>query len=179
MKNEHRKPTIYIDMDGVVADFNELAYQVIGRRANWGEDKDLTSDEWDKLKAVDHFFFKIPMFREAPRLVGMCRSLSHRYDVSFLTALPSSFALQNTQEDKINWAAKYFPRVPVNFGPKSRDKKNWCREGDLLIDDRPSNIEDWASRGGHAIFHSGNYDSTMKNILLATSGDSPPGTIYG
>jgi hypothetical protein len=55
--------------------------------------------------------------------------------------------------DKVMWAQKYYPNIPVHFGPYSVDKWHHCQLGDILIDDRASNIEEWRAAGGIAIHH--------------------------
>ena len=49
------------------------------------------------------------------------------------------------------------------FGPFSKDKHVHCQPGDILIDDRASNIEEWSAAGGVAILHT-DYDSTMTQL---------------
>ena len=39
------------------------------------------------------------------------------------------------------------------FGPYSKDKWQHCNAGDILIDDRQSNIDEWRAAGGIAIHH--------------------------
>jgi hypothetical protein len=43
-----------------------------------------------------------------------------------------------------------FERIPVLFGPYSFDKYKHCTPGDILIDDRTSNCEEWRAAGGHS-----------------------------
>ena len=45
--------TIYLDMDGVVADFDTFAEEILGRKIGWGTTQDLTDEEWVKLASVD------------------------------------------------------------------------------------------------------------------------------
>ena len=46
------------------------------------------------------------------------------------------------------------------FGPYSKDKHQHCEPGDILIDDRSSNIEEWRAVGGIAIHHV-DFDATI------------------
>ncbi len=70
-----------------------------------------------------------------------------------MTAVPKGNDIQYAFFDKVEWAQKYFPGVPVFFGPYSKDKYQHCKVGDILIDDRISNIEEWRAAGGLAIHH--------------------------
>ncbi len=125
---------IYIDMDGVVADFNKFASDLIGREVGW-EGKDLSDDEWGQLQAVENFYLKLPLIEESTKLVALAKSFSTRFDVEFLTAIPRVTTLATAGQDKIDWINKYYPGMKVNFGPYSRDKKNWAKPGYILIDD--------------------------------------------
>ena len=50
--------------------------------------------------------------------------------------------------DKVIWAVKYFPDIPVMFGPHSTDKYKHCQKGDILVDDRLDNCQAWTQAGG-------------------------------
>ena len=52
----------------------------------------------------------------------------------------------------------------MNIGPYSHDKQKWCIPGDILIDDRPSNIEQWTAAGGIAVYHTGDVDASIKYL---------------
>jgi hypothetical protein len=66
--------------------------------------------------------------------------------------------------DKVIWAQTNFPGIPVMFGPYSKDKWKHCLTGDILIDDRSSNIDEWRAAGGIAIHHIG-FDTTLYELF--------------
>ena len=71
--------------------------------------------------------------------------------VFFLTAIPKHNDMPWAPQDKIFWAQRYFPRIPVFLGPYASDKYMHCRSPeDILIDDRPSNCTEWRAAGGRA-----------------------------
>ena len=166
--------TIYIDMDGVVADFNGFISDNLGRTINW-TDRNITKDEWRFLLGLGNIYFKLPLMRDATKLVGYCSNITTpKYNVEFLTALPSKTTMPEAEPDKIRWIKKYFPLYKVNFGPFSSDKWKWCKPGDILIDDKRSNIDDWCNKGkGIAILHDGDVMKTL-NRLDAVVGTSEP-----
>ena len=57
-----------------------------------------------------------------------------------------------------------FPGIPVWFGPYSTDKQHHYQSGDILIDDRLQNIEEWRGVGGQAILHKGDADDTIEQL---------------
>jgi 5'(3')-deoxyribonucleotidase len=169
MKNER---SIYIDMDGVVADFDKFVSNLLGRKIGWGV-YDLTAEEWRKISEIDNFYYQLELIPESTTLVALCKSFSTRFNVSFLTAIPREQAMPTSRDDKTRWLNKYFPGIPINFGPFSRDKQNWCKPGDILIDDKPENVEQWVAKKGVAVHHTGDFDRTIRNILLAIDDSSP------
>lgn len=157
---------IYIDMDGVVADFDTWVSDFLGRKISWFT-HDMTREEWTRLATQQHMYLDLPLMPDCTKLVGYCANLVTKFNAQFLTALPKEHHMPYAREDKIVWAAKYFPGYKVNFGPRSQDKWTWSKPGagDILIDDKLSNINDWYTKGkGIAIQHRGNVDETIKHL---------------
>jgi len=173
------KRSIYIDMDGVVADFDKYISAFLGRQIGW-DVLDITEEEWARIAEIDNLYYQLDLIDESTRMVALCKSFSTRFDISFLTAIPRQTTMPSAKDDKTRWLYKYFPGIPINFGPFSRDKQKWCREFDILIDDKPENIEQWAAKGGCAILHKGtsrqDYDKTITNILMAV--ENPQSRMY-
>ncbi len=168
--------TIYIDMDGVVADFDSYVSGLLGRKIGWGI-SDLTSEEWDFVATHSDMYRKLNLIEESTRMVALCKSFSTRFNVAFLTALPREKTMPSAKQDKTDWLNHYFPGMPIYFGPFSRDKQNWCKPFDILIDDKPENVDQWAAKGGCGVYHTGttfeDYDKTISNILDAIDNPSP------
>ena len=152
-------------MDGVVADFDTFASNLLGRKIGWHESKfDITKNEWAMLSSVDRLYYNLPLMPDATKLVAYVKSLSTRFNVQFLTAVPRRTTMPEARADKQAWVDKYFPGMRMDIGPFSHDKQKWCKPGDILVDDRPSNIEEWKAAGGIAIYHTGDVDATIKAI---------------
>ena len=157
--------TIFLDMDGVVADFDTFASNLLGRPVGWHDSKhDLTAEEWAKLSSVDRLYYQLPLMPDATKLVAYVKSLSTRFQIGFLTAVPRRTTMPSARDDKQAWVDKYFPGMRMDIGPYSHDKQKWCTPGDILIDDRPSNIAEWTNAGGIAIYHTGDVDATIKEL---------------
>ena len=144
--------TIYLDMDGVVADFDEYAARTLGLPPSSGIYPDET---WYKLADNKRLYRDLIKTPYADALVFECRRIARLrdYKLQFLTAVPKGNDVPWAFWDKVVWAQEHYPGIPVMFGPFSKDKHQHCRPGDILIDDRRSNIEDWAAAGGVAIHH--------------------------
>lgn len=159
--------TIYLDMDGVVADFNAYAQKVLRKQEvhhKW------PAEEWAKLRDNPHLYRDLEKTPYADRLVDACRKLRDQkgYQLLFLTAVPNKNDMHWAFYDKVMWAQKYFPDIPVHFGPFSKDKHFHAEEGDILIDDRASNIREWIATGQRAVFHR-DIESTLQELASATA----------
>lgn len=157
--------TIFVDMDGVVADFDTFVSELLGRKVGWHQSKfDLTNEEWEKLTTVYRLYYQLPLMPDATKLIAYVKSLSTRFHVQFLTAVPRRTTMPDARADKQAWVDRYFPGMKMDIGPFSYDKQKWCSPGDILIDDRPSNIEEWTRAGGIAIYHTGDVYKTIKTL---------------
>lgn len=142
---------IYLDMDGVVANFDRAKDELL-TEAYWADDihgENYTDNEfWALVKNQDHWFRNLPLMHDAKKLVNYCKK---KDDVR--SARPKDYRKLNTvAEDKIAWADQHFPGVPVEVC--LREEKVWYHKpGDILIDDNESNIGEWLAVGGTAIFH--------------------------
>jgi 5'(3')-deoxyribonucleotidase len=144
--------TLYLDMDGVVADFDAYAKNSFGLEPSGGR---YPRDVWKQLATHHRMYRDLPKTEYADRLVQECRDfcLRNEYRLLFLTAVPKGNDMHWAFYDKVQWVEKYYPDIPVHFGPYSKDKHVHCVPGDILIDDRASNIHEWKIAGGVAIRH--------------------------
>jgi len=144
--------TIFLDMDGVVADFNAYAKELVGYTA---PGKRYPPKDWDKIKVNPRLYRELPVIEGSEFFVERVRQLANENELSlkFLSAVPRQNDVGWVFWDKIEWCKTYFPGIPVWFGPYSRDKHVHCVDADILIDDREDNIQDWTQVGGVGILH--------------------------
>lgn len=149
-------------MDGVVADFDEYAMRTLGVPPSQGIYAD---DIWKKLASNPRIYKDLNKTPYADQLFFECSKFvrQHNYQLMFLTAVPKGNDVPWAFYDKIYWARHNFPTIPVMFGPYSKDKHRHCKAGDVLIDDRISNIEEWRAAGGIGILHR-NYEETLSQL---------------
>jgi 5'(3')-deoxyribonucleotidase len=145
---------IYIDMDDVVADW-------IGFARDFFKDPELDTpgtiipqEDWVKLLGEQRMYRDLKVREGAKSLIAWLNwyKIVHtdKVELFFLTAVPHGNDMPYSFMDKVNWAQKHFPNIPVFFGPYSHDKYIRCKPGDILIDDRTSNCEEWRREGGLA-----------------------------
>jgi hypothetical protein len=144
---------IYLDMDDVVADWHSAAQDFLKMRWN-KEAERIPQHDWDRIKNDSHFYLDLPLKTGAHELVSWCRIYTSRNPgtgLYFLTALPHDYSMPYAAQDKVWWANRHFPGIPVFFGPFSHDKYRYCQNAqDILIDDRYSNCSEWVAAGGRS-----------------------------
>lgn len=158
--------TIYLDMDGVVADFDAAVQAILG--GDTRVDQRYPESEWAKLRQHQRIYRDLPLCPDANLLVQGVKDLcqQHRLRLLFLTAVPKDNDFPWAFTDKIAWAHKHFPDIPVWFGPYSDDKQVRATPDDVLIDDRVSNIAQWRDRGGYAILYTGQARPVLNELSL-------------
>lgn len=162
------KPAIFLDMDGVLAGFEDWSQDVIG--PDWKAEID--QPEWGAYQNHPRLYSKLPIMQGADVLYATCCKIVGKDHVHILTALPNRARshFPHAAMDKIQWARTYIsPSIKVLFGPFAKDKQHHCRYGkDILIDDMAINIEQWRAAGGLGILHTEVF-STLNHLEVMTS----------
>lgn len=149
--------TLYLDMDGVLADFNGWAAQVLNAtaqdRAAAAQAGRWQPEQWQQLIRHQDLYKQLPKTIIADQLVHWARLIREDlgWNLRILTAIPKANDVPDAFQDKIEWVQQYYPDIRVHFGPYSRDKHLHAHPGDLLIDDRADNCRDWNLAGGQTI----------------------------
>lgn len=149
---------IYIDLDDVTADFMGYVNTALGANYNVGEL--MTDSDWADLRQSHQSMFVDlePNVAFIPIIKQLIEVVPHN-ELAFLTALPcddkSPWPLASLH--KVRWVDAYLKHqcdgkadIPIFFGPYAHDKHKHCEIGDILIDDRRSNCEEWEAAGGIA-----------------------------
>ena len=140
--------TLFVDMDGVVSDFEGYANQLIDIDIKPGYR--FSQAEWERLRIqAPRIYRHLEVLPTANELIHELKLLRDEYafNMVFLTAVPHENDMPWAYWDKIEWACKHFPGIPVWFGPYSHNKQHHHKPGDILIDDRISNINEWPGVG--------------------------------
>lgn len=163
--------TIYLDMDGVAANFNVYVEPLLGRKLGWEDTADITDGEWAWLSENEpHLFAKLPLCDGMEKFYFHLQEIyiiPKLFTVEWLTAIPRAYTFKYATQDKIIWARTHIPGPKVCIGPYSRDKVQQARIGDVLIDDRLDNLKAWAGKGGQGIYHPTNGDFGNTVIAMA------------
>jgi hypothetical protein len=136
---------IYLDCDGVLADFDKGAEKVLGLPPAIFEDRFGSSEFWKLLARAGDFFGTLDPMPDAYELY---EAVKHRKPI-ILTGLPQG---QWAEPQKRRWARRYFPGVPV-ITTMAALKREHCHPGDVLVDDRIQYRHLWEAEGGRFIRH--------------------------
>jgi 5'(3')-deoxyribonucleotidase len=157
--------TIYIDMDSVVADWEAFAMEILGTstldiNGRWPD------EDWARLKSCKTFYRNLPKMPKADELMALARRFRDElgWDLFMLTAIPHTDDVPEVYQHKIEWQLERYPDVMVHFGPYSHDKQKHCKPGDILVDDRTSNCEEWRAVGGIAVQVTKDYDLALREL---------------
>lgn len=157
--------TIYLDMDGVVADWVAEVEKIIGYRLTDPSVR-YPAVDWEKIRGHIRIFRDMPKMPQADEMVNLARKFRDDlgYQLLFLTAIPHYNDVHWAFYDKMVWAQEKYPDIPVHFGPYSEDKKKHCIPGDILVDDRKDNCEGWTEAGGIAVRVTADYQKALNEL---------------
>jgi PAS domain-containing protein len=136
---------IYLDCDGVLADFDKGAEKILGLPPHAFETRHGAGEFWKRLARADDFFDSLEPMADAYELYDAVR---HK-DPIILTGLPRG---KWAEPQKRRWAQRHFPGVPV-ITTSAALKREHCHPGDVLVDDRDKHRHLWEQAGGLFIHH--------------------------
>ncbi|MDA7616782.1 hypothetical protein N8579_00225 [bacterium] len=155
LREEESEYKVYLDMDGVLADFDQRFRDISGMEPREFENKYGRKAFWDLIDEENKikFWVGIPVMDGAAALVNAVKD----YDYELLTS-PS--AKKQSYLGKILWVKNHtgdvFPSKPrINF-KKAKEKhlvKPQLAKTDILIDDREDTIGRWNAAGGTGIVY--------------------------
>ena len=139
------EPHVFLDCDGVLADFDKAGELLWGMPPRQYEAKVGAKQFWHELENQTDFYGTLPLMPDAMALYEGVKHLNP----TILTGCPRG---DWAQGQKVAWAAKHFPDVPI-ITCRSADKRDFAKPGDVLIDDWPQHRHRWIEMGGVFINH--------------------------
>jgi 5'(3')-deoxyribonucleotidase len=138
------RPEIYIDLDGVLAD-----YAGEYRRRTGGDPEEKGKIKAARLKAHPHFYRNLPVLPDALELWSFLKP----YEPSILSA--ASNFVPASRDDKHAWVAEHLhlPETKIIVVDYPNQKFKHCTGGAILIDDNAKNCWEWENACGIAILH--------------------------
>ena len=157
---------IFIDMDGVLADFLKGVEmpEYLGEPLTSDAAGRSTYDDRKKEFTDKRLFANLPPMVDMYDLLAYVRHCETPWEI--LTAA-GSVNRELVVYDKTEWIKRLVdPNVVVTCTFSGTQKAAYAYEGSVLIDDRPKNIEAWEANGGIGIVHTSakNTINTLKEL---------------
>jgi phosphopantetheine adenylyltransferase len=159
-------PTVYLDMDGVLADFFGGVEKMYGvdhwKQLTSDKTKDLKKEVIDRITGTD-FFATLPKFQSADALIDMVKKFTGgKFSIN---TSPLRGDNENSGKYKKIWISNNIDKpdeIVVTGRKETYAKDKASGTPNILIDDRPVNIQRWQNAGGYGILYQANRDSLDK-----------------
>ncbi len=155
-KATHR-PAVFLDMDGVLADFFSEYAKLAG--VTTGNYRDIpparTDPTLNKMIGTD-FFDRLPKFASADALVALCVKHFGYYNIC---SSPLRGDHENSEANKRSWIQRELnpqPKLIIITPNKAKFAKQPDGTPNILVDDRKDNIIAWEAAGGVGVKYQAN-----------------------
>jgi hypothetical protein len=148
-------PQLYLDCDGVLADFDRGATEILGMSPSEFQRRYNPGLFWKKLANAPDFYANLPPLPGAMRLFEAVKHLNP----IILTGLPRG---NWAAPQKERWAAEHFPGTRI-ITCMAVDKRKHAKEGDVLVDDTLKHRHLWEEAGGIFVHHK-NVGQTLEEL---------------
>lgn len=146
---------IYVDMDGVLADFQRKMSKLMGEphdEARYDTDKKYRNQMWKAFhahrKQGGEVWYELHPMPDMPQLWSYIK----KYNPEILSAAGQSNL--NGKDQKERWVQKHLgSSVKVNIVQGAADKQQFAGPNHILIDDKEKALRPWVAAGGIGILH--------------------------
>jgi 5'(3')-deoxyribonucleotidase len=155
--------TIYVDMDGVLADFFGDWAKLMGKD-HWTK-IDNIMPALQKIRDTEDFWLNLPLTDNAKNLLTLIKDVKGEYNI-LSSPLPDD---PNSEPHKREWIKKnlnfFLPKQVIITHDKAKYATTEDGTPNILIDDYGQNIQKWESAGGVGFKHKDHkFERTAKAI---------------
>lgn len=161
------KPKVYVDMDGVLANFYAGVTRVTGHE----EPRDMAlqdiEDTMASFKGTD-FFYKLPKYEQTDQLIAMINAATG--GDWYILSSPLKYDREGSAKYKAAWIRDKLKIQPKEMHFQS-DKAQFATQPDgtpnILIDDYPKYLNSWKDKGGIGVQykgHAGNIEDVKATL---------------
>ena len=172
---------LYLDMDGVLVDFDKRAMEIYPKfagMADWFHRGIGSKSEYTKLYTgmlfkimrTKDFWINLPWTQDGKELFNYVEKKFHSEQVGILTAPMNQDP--RCEPEKWEWVQRHLKIIPKKLFFCSINKEQYVGripgKLQILIDDREKNITAWRHAGGIGIYHKSAGDSIrqLEEIIL-------------
>ena len=141
---------IYLDMDGVLSDFERKFGELYGEAALKNRDRKLWTEDWPDF-IQNKQFEELPKFPGCDELLGFIRKFP--VEVEILTSSGGLKFHEQVKEQKKVWLKKNSIVYTPHVVPGRKHKKEYAKPDIVLIDDTEDVIDSFNKAGGIGILH--------------------------
>ena len=156
---------IYLDMDGVVANFNKRFKDLSGLLPDQFIEKNGKNAFWELIdeKHKVAFWRGIEIMPGAEKLVNFVSQYPYEMLTAPSTKKQSVIGKSLWIKDKVGTLYPSQPKVTYRSAKEKHNVKPELTKFDILIDDKKSTIDRWDAKGGTAIFYQ-NADQVINDL---------------
>ena len=164
MKNKIKR--IFLDMDGVLADFEKGVSELLGVDISNNEQGHYVYDDNKEELTAKHLFRNLEPMPDMWKLLGFVNNLGIHTEV---LSAAGSINREIVVNDKVDWVKEHVhPYWITTCTFNGSQKAAFAHPKAILIDDRDKNINDWIDAGGIGILHTSAEDTINKlNELIS------------
>lgn len=138
---------VYVDMDGVLVDFDAGFSALIGEvRDSQGGWYTITAEQLRMIEEAPRFWLDLPETCRAHQIWTMAQILGTRVHVL------SSCRMANGAVQKPLWMKQHFDHDDTIVVNNNSEKTAYAHSKALLVDDHRPNIDEWRRAGGYALW---------------------------
>ena len=154
---------IYVDMDGVIADFFGEWAKLMGVD-HFSDIKD-AQPALQKIRDTDDFWLRLPVLPEAKNLLNLIKEVKGEYSICTSPLADDP----NSEKHKRTWVEKHLAFFPPKAVHVTHNKPQFATAKDgtpnILIDDYGVNINAWEAAGGIGFkYKDHKFERTAKTI---------------
>lgn len=139
-------PELYLDCDGVLADFNRKFREITGQEPHIYETEHGAKQFWRVIRKHENFYGTLELMEDAMELWEAVKHLNP----TILTGIPlGDWAVPQKQ----GWKTLKFGDNVKMITCLAREKNKYCTKGAILVDDTLKYRHLWEAAGGIFIHH--------------------------
>ena len=143
--------TIYLDMDGVIADFAKRYKELYHMEPREAEKKKEFNKYFDEFIATKQFETLDLMDGSMDGLTFLRKHLT--IPTQILSSTANEERYDEISRQKMIWLQTHGITFTPHFVPGKRHKWKYAKPDTIIIDDTASVIDDWRKAGGIGILH--------------------------
>lgn len=146
-ENRKSEYIIYLDMDGILTDFQKHFEDYFGIKIWHGQTHTPVKEVYNKISSVPNWWASMPWMKYGKELLNLSNELCD--NVELLTTPAET--VETCEEDKLTWVKREIPfNIKVNF---SSSKEDYANPKSILVDDTEKNIEKFIEKKGIGLYY--------------------------